>query len=314
MGNIPTLREKYMWKYFPRQPILTSQLVEIEYENSFFMNENHKHSESMLLRATRRVLRSLVRLFIAQGLSFTQLIELMKETYVKEIARDLVKSGERCTYSRISIVSGVHRKDVKRLMEMEEGEAAPTRKLSLNARLFSIWSGDPDYLDSRGRPRPLLRTSDTDVVSFSTLVSSVVSDVRPRAILDEWLSRGFVSLDEAGQVLLNENAIYPNKDNEEKLHHFARNTSDHIAACNFNLNRNESTPSLPERSVFFGGLSSKSIDQLQKTASGWAQRSLKAINAEALELAKRDDREQLSEERFTYGVYFYRELKDENDD
>ncbi|MGD8911176.1 MAG: DUF6502 family protein [Candidatus Thiodiazotropha sp.] len=279
------------------------------------MNKKTDHSESMLLRATRRVLRSLVRLFIAQGLSFTQLVELMKETYVKEIARNLVKSGERCTYSRISVVSGVHRKDVKRLMEKEEGESNSTRKLSLNARLFSIWCGDPEYLDSHGQPRPLPRTSEMDAeVSFSTLISGVISDVRPRAILDEWLSRGFVSLDETGLVRLNEDAIYPNKDNEEKLHHFARNTGDHIAACNFNLNRNKNASSLPERSVFFGGLSTKSVDQLQNSASDWARRSLLAINAEALELAKRDDSEQLSEERFTYGIYFYRELKDENDD
>lgn len=276
-------------------------------------NKAEDTGESMLLRATRRVLRSLIRLFTAQGISFTQLVELMKEIYVKETARDLLNAGERCTYSRISIVSGVHRKDVKRFMEQEEGAPADIRKISLSARLFSLWSGDPDYLDEEGRPLPLPRAGDNDAPSFERLVTGAVSDVRPRAILDEWLSRGIVSLDDAGRVRLNEDAIYPNKDTEEKLHHFGRNAADHIAACDHNLNRPEGSPSLPERAVFFSGLSSASIDQLQASATRWTQKSLLAVNAEALELAKRDDAAHAAEERFTFGLYFYREKEQDGD-
>lgn len=276
-------------------------------------DEGVDQSESMTMRVTRRVLRPLVRLFTSQGISFTQLIELLKEIYVKEVARDLERAGERCTYSRISVISGVHRKDVKRLMEIEEGIPPASRKISVSARLFSIWSGTPEYLDAEGRPRPLPRLgTDESEPSFETLVSSVISDVRPRAILDEWLSRGIVSIDESEMVRLNEEAIYPNKTIEDKLHHFGRNVADHISACDYNLNLEEDGKSLPERAVFFGGLSQESVDQLQKSATKWLQKSLLAINAEALELAKRDDEKEAAEERFTFGAYFYRERKGNN--
>ena len=274
-------------------------------------DSTEQKDDTMLYRATRRVLQALVRLFISQGLSFTQLIELLKETYVKEVARDLERSGERCTYSRISIVSGVHRKDVKRLMEQtEENDYPALKKISLTARLLSIWSSNPAYQDKNGKPLALPRSSeDNNAISFENMVSSVITDVRPRVIFDEWLSRDLIRLDEQGMCHLNETAIYPNKDLNEKLHYFARNTADHIAACHYNLNRAQEKPSLPERSVFYSGMSSDSVNQLQKEATDWAQKSILAINAKALKLAEKDDANHAAEERFTFGMYFYREME-----
>ncbi len=273
------------------------------------MNQNTDR-ENIFLNAARRILRALVRLFVRQGISYTQLLELLKELYVKEVEQALVRNGERCTQSRISIISGVHRKDVKRLLEMDDGTTRPPKKVSITSRLLSVWSGDPAYTDDDGNPRPLPRTDENSGISFDQLVSNEISDVRPRAILDEWVQRELVEIDENGLIHLKLESTFPAKDMEEKLHYLGKNTSDHIAACDHNIH--QTGPSYPERSVFFDGLSSDSVDKLQQSASNWAQKSLRALNAEALDLAKKDDETDNHCERFTFGVYFYRE--DESDE
>ncbi len=263
-------------------------------------------NENALLKATKRVLRSLVRLFIKQGVAYPQIIEILKELYVKEVHQTLEESGERVTHSRISIMSGVHRKDVKRLLEIADLNEQPERKVSATSRILSIWCGSDTYLDNEGNPVSLPRTSQTEnEISFDGLISSQISDVRPRAIFDDWLNREIIRLDENGLIHLVHESIFPGKEQEEKLYYFARNTADHIAACDYNLTHSDH--SLPERSLFFDGLSQQSINQLQQSAEKWAHQSLMALNSEALKLADRDDSQGDHHERFTYGIYFYRE-------
>ena len=68
-------------------------------------------------------------------------------------------------------------------------------------------------------------------VSFETLVASVNTDIRPRAVLDEWLRLGVVQIDDSDQVCLVVDAFVPEKGLDEKAFLFGQNIHDHLAAC-----------------------------------------------------------------------------------
>ena len=68
-----------------------------------------------LLAALERVLRPLVRLLLAHGITFPALSRLLKSVYVQVAERDFALEGKRVSDSRVSLLTGVHRKDVRTL-------------------------------------------------------------------------------------------------------------------------------------------------------------------------------------------------------
>lgn len=257
-------------------------------------------SNQLLLPALKKVLSSLVRLVVRFGMTYPEFLELLKRAYVDEVRQDLLRKQEKVTLSRISVVSGVHRKDVKRFLE-EQDEFVVPEKTSLTSRLVSLWLGDSRFLDDKGEPCVLPRQGE---VSFEALVCSVSRDIRPRTVLDEWLERGLIEEGELGYRLKQE-ALYPSDDFATKIAFFARNASDHIASCEHNLQHPQDL--YPERSVFYNQLSKRSVDQLQRLASQKGQALLVEMNKQAQALAEQDDAQGGGYHRFILGTYFYRE-------
>lgn len=143
---------------------------------------------SALESAIRQLLRPLVRLLIAREVGLPHLTNLLKSVYVEVAAEHFFLKDGRITDNRISMLTGVHRKDVKRLRD----DAEPPQKASAGARIVGLWTGSPPYLDAQGNPPALTREE------FEGLVSSVCSDVHPRTFLDEWEQCGFVARNTAG--------------------------------------------------------------------------------------------------------------------
>src|SRR3954467_2411548 len=113
---------------------------------------------SALVAALRRLLRPLARFLTTQGITFPMLAELLKQIYVDEAVRHFRLDSEPPSDSRVSLLTGVHRKDVKRLRQSaaDSGEAMP-EMVALGAQLAAAWTTRKDLRDARGRPRPLPR-------------------------------------------------------------------------------------------------------------------------------------------------------------
>ncbi|MEX2470523.1 MAG: DUF6502 family protein, partial [Pseudohongiellaceae bacterium] len=142
-----------------------------------------------LLTALEKVLRPLVRLLVSYQVTYPQLITMLKAVYVEVAEQDFRVNDKRPSDSRINLLTGVHRKDVKRLRAEPHTASETPRSISTGARLIGHWQGDPDYLDGDGRPRPLrTRAAPGELSEFDALVDRVCrGDIRPRVILDEWL-------------------------------------------------------------------------------------------------------------------------------
>ena len=255
-------------------------------------------------RALLRLSRPLVRVLIAKGINFQVLSRLLKAVYVDVAEREFPVDGKPQTDSRLSLLTGIHRKDIKALRKKgHDTESAPP-VLSRNAHMIAIWTGAPDYLDERGRPRPLPRhRTASGGPSFEGLVDSVSKDIRARAILDEWLRIELVRLDEADMVYLNTEAFVPREDLGDLAYFFGRNLRDHIAASGHNLLGGD--PPLLERAVYYEELQPKSVEELAVLARELGSDALVKVNQKAFELAQRDKNDPRATERMTFGVYFF---------
>lgn len=261
-------------------------------------------ASATLISALQHMLRPLVRLLLANGVGYSTMMETLKSVFVRVAEEEFRIAGKAQTDSRISLLTGVHRKDVKRL---RNGSAAPLRQsehASLSAQLFALWTGTPGYLDASGQPKPLPRLAGKAAgPSFESLVVSVSKDIRPRAVLDEWLRIGAAELDLDDCVRLNMEAFIPKKGIEEKLYYFGHNMHDHMAAVTHNLTGG--TPPYLDRCAYYGQLSEASVAELAAAAQKAGMQALQGVNRHALELKTSDSGKADARHRMTFGIYFY---------
>ena len=117
-----------------------------------------------LVRAVTRLLGPLVRLLIAKGITFTYLSNLLKTVYVAEAHKALKETAETPTVSRLSVITGLQRKDINRIMSEPPPQKSAPPAVSLGARLIGIWTGDKRFRTKAGAPAPLkpkLKRSET---------------------------------------------------------------------------------------------------------------------------------------------------------
>ena len=100
----------------------------------YFMNDPTPRlgaPSTVVIQAIRGILKPLVRFMLAQGLTYTILIDLLKSIYVEVALSEFKLEKKRQTDSRVSLLTGVHRKDVKRLSEMLEADAPPPENVTV---------------------------------------------------------------------------------------------------------------------------------------------------------------------------------------
>ena len=273
-----------------------------------------------VLRAVHRALRPLIRFLLSRGVTFPVFAETMKQAFVLVARDDLPLEGKRDTDSRLSILTGIHRRDIKRIREggerpvdarlqaAREGIHRNPTEISLSARVIALWTGLPEYRDGEGNPKPLARFArHGGEQSFEALVRQVNRDIRPRALLDEWLRRGAVVVDERDRLCLNVNAFMKTQQLEDKAHYLAMNVHDHIAVVTHNMEGAE--PPFLERCVYYGRLTPESVQELEALARAEGMRALQKINERALQLKQRDMEDANATHRMNFGVYFYRTQK-----
>jgi len=259
-----------------------------------------------LIQALRYLLEPMVKLLLNYGMGYPAFSELMKRIYVDVADKFFALDGKPQTDSRVSLLSGVHRKDVKRLRTEAEAPLDLTRTshVSLQAQLLAKWMGDAHYIDEDGRPLPLARLHSQDVSrSFEQMASELSKDVRPRVYLDEWLRLGLVRLDEGDIVHLNVDALLQSPGLEEKMDFFGRNIHDHLAAVVSNL-EGQAAPFM-DRCVFYHGLSIEQVAELKRRAEELSMDAMLEINRTAREMIEKNQGQGIRSQRMHFGVYFY---------
>lgn len=264
---------------------------------------------AIVLDRVLRVMRPLARLLIRSGVPYQAFATALKRVFVEAARAELASRSMGPTDSAVTLLSGVHRRDVRNLGRSARSRAGDGEPWSLPAEVIARWLSDPEYLDTAGSPRALARGGEGERGSFDALVASVSRDVRPRAMLDELVRLGAVREDERGLHLLG-SGFAPRQDFEELARLFAENLGDHAAAAVANL---QGERNFLEQSVFVDEITEDSAARLQQASvQAWKQ-ALRIVMAEA---QARFDEDAANAEagrrrhRARFGVYFYTEKED----
>src|SRR3954471_14188872 len=142
-----------------------------------------KNSRDHLLYAFRRVLRPLIRILVRSGVRYDEFLELIRGVYVESAVRDGLGDGSVPTRAKVSISTGVPRRDVDRFIDNDGALPMPPKSLTATlSEILNKWHTDPQFVGPYGIPLELeVRSHKTR--SFSELVGAVDAHVSVRDVL-----------------------------------------------------------------------------------------------------------------------------------
>jgi len=191
-----------------------------------------------LLSAYRKLLQPLVRILIRNGVSFSELAEILKNVFVEVAERDFTLPERRTSQSRIAILTGLTRKEVAKQKAILDTGGAFNLVSNLNrvSRVLLGWHTDPEFTGPYGMPLELAFESDSGA-SFVGLVRKHSGDMAPRAMLDELLNVGAVERLQSGAFKVLLRAYMPESFHPEALQRFGEVVRDFVNTYEFNIGK-----------------------------------------------------------------------------
>jgi hypothetical protein len=228
-----------------------------------------------LNNAILKLLRPLVHILLRSGISYHVFADLVRWVYVDVAFQAFGISGRKQSTSRVSVITGLSRKEVQRLraLDIPVDEDTPARH-NRATRVIGGWIRDPLFLDKDNNPLSLPLDG---IVSFSGLVKRYSGDMPVRAVLDELLNIGAIQVGEEGAVRLVTRAYLPGADTKAKLDILGSDVADLIATINHNLDGKRQRPFF-QRKVMYDNIPEEHLEEFRRISFEESQALLERLN------------------------------------
>ena len=266
-----------------------------------------------LSAAVLRLFRPLVRVLLRNGVSYRTFADFAKWVYVDVATKEFGIEGRKQSTSRVSVITGLSRKEVKRVRELPRpDDTASVERYNRAARVIAAWRRESNFQDAEGNAAPLLLEGTG--ATFSELVKRFSGDVPVRAILDELIRIGAVERLEDGRVGLLVRAYVPESSEADKLHILGTDVGYLISTIDHNLQADPMGPVF-QRKVAYDNLPDEALPEFRELSAKRAQALLEKLDRW---LAQRD-RDVTPTVRGTgrnragLGIYYFEEPYDEEE-
>lgn len=205
----------------------------------------HMRLEAKIVHSLLLVmLRPVARLCLRTGFGIQDFMESAKTAFVLTAQEQMLHEGSKVNISRISVATGLHRRDVDRIISQETG---PIESDSAVRKVLTAWENQREWLTSSGTPRVL--EIDGSPQSFYSLVRGVTSDVHPSSILAQVERMGLIKKTPHGIKLIAPGHEIT-RDIGRGYEILARDVDDLALAVEQNLMEQPTTPNLHARTEF----------------------------------------------------------------
>jgi hypothetical protein len=164
--------------------------------------------QKKVLNAFQLVLRPVVKILLRYGIGYNEFAESVKTAFVDVGSTDFGIRGRPTNISRVAVMTGLTRKEVRRLRtKIESGEDTVSVRTTPITEIITRWHSEDEYLDSNGRPLVLPFGGESG--SFSSLVKKFGGDVPPGAMRTELKRMNLVDEGDDGTLLVRSRAMVP---------------------------------------------------------------------------------------------------------
>jgi hypothetical protein len=190
------------------------------------------------------ILKPILRMLLLKGMQLQSIVAAIKESLVQVAQEELKAQGATASVSRISVMTGIYRKEIQKLInqDIKIGERIP-----LLVKIVGQWREHPKFSKPRGVPRSL------DCIGkeseFVKLVYSINREVNPYAVLFELERLGLVK-NQDGEVELLSAEVIPEKNIDEAIRLIADDLQDLAEIVPSNLLCEKKIPQLHLKTAY----------------------------------------------------------------
>jgi hypothetical protein len=205
---------------------------------------------AQLVHTLRSVLRPLARILFRAGVRFDEFVELLRGIYVEITIRDALDAGQKISTGRISILSGVSKRDVDRLISTDDWLRIPkpTDAAAL-AAILHRWHTDSAFLGPYGVPLELPLTGQGGRNFTDLVVGSPIAIDATNAFEQLLAAKMIAKSGDTHVKVMSRSYVMPEPLSAEMLEHFGSAMTNLASTLNFNMTPSQKSKRL-ERSVF----------------------------------------------------------------
>ncbi len=235
-------------------------------------------AKTTALTALRLVFRPVARIMLRAGVNWRELTDVLKATYVEVATEDFGIRGRPTNISRVAILTGMSRKEVKRLRDLLETTSPETfSRINSATRVLSGWHHNTEFLDASGSPQPLELHGET--ASFDSLCRRYSGGIAPSTMLKELKHVGAVAEQEDGKLLVLMRSYVPELMDPERMLSSGSVLEDMGYTVAYNLHRSVEEPGRFERRATNTRISPKAVEAFRELVDIEGQAFLERIDA-----------------------------------
>lgn len=250
-----------------------------------------------LHNAVMQLLRPLVRVLLRHGMAYEEFAELARRAYVDVAQRDFALAGRKQTTSRISVITGLNRKEVARLQALgDTANAELAHTMNRAARVVVGW------MHEHGLPDGSAATLGAE--QFAALVRKHSGDMPARAVLDELRHAGAVTVGEDERYHLGREGYGPKATDARKISLLGEHAADLLGAIEHNLSHPPEQAYLQQR-VFADHIPAEHIDAVRAQLRQTGLQTLADTRTLLIERDAGDTPPAPGARRVTLGIYYF---------
>ena len=247
-----------------------------------------------------RILQPLIRILLRNGVAYGTFADISRKIYVDSGFEEAKRSNQKQTVSNVSIITGINRKEVKRLRESLAVDTDNSlRKFNRIVRVLAGWQHDEEFLDSDHEVQDLLLEGETG--SFTSLVKKYSGDMPVVAMLNALIDSGNIQVIDNGNIQLVNPNYLPKSDSDEKLNILGIDTAEFIETIDHNITIDHPEDAWFQRKASNTKVKISALPKIKQRINKKAQQLLEDIDADLSENETEVEGENCS---VSFGIYF----------
>ncbi len=269
-------------------------------------------TKQLVLDAFLLMLRPVVRILLRYGIGYREFAEVTKTAFVDVASSDFGIRGRPTNISRVAVMTGLTRKEVRRLRDKTaQGDNSIKVKSTPLTDVLHQWFAQPEFTDSDGRPIPL-PFSGSDK-SFTDLVRKFGGDIPAGAMRTEMKRVGVVREDESGLLHVVRRSYKPDSDHEVLITQLVHGAYALLSNIEHNTRADRTEDTWVSRVAYTQSLRKQDVRQLRRIAKDRVADFAETIDdiLIAYESLQDEGETDNAENVVAVGIYYFEE-RDEN--
>ncbi len=267
-----------------------------------------------LQRAVQRILTPLVRILLHYNITYEEFSSWVKRIYIDVAEKELSRDGYKQTDSRLSVLTGIHRKRVKVIRAEPLIKPDDDFRRNRMAHIIHQWQYDKQFIDQMGKPKSL--TWKDNNAEFVQLVEQHGGGTPVRAALVELIRTGIIKKTADGFVELKSMTYLPLESEIEMLNLYAESVTELLETIGYNLKNNDKKHNHFQQRVAHNNLPLECLAEFQQLSNKKAMILLNELN-DWLDKHDQDDKPTVTgtgRYQAGIGIYYFEKKLDESDD